>query len=64
MKMNFIMHNHTFYMKKMHRVLDYNNIFFMGIQGTNRPAHHHVLWDDNGSNSDDLQSVTYNLCYT
>ncbi|KAJ1694860.1 hypothetical protein LUZ63_011558 [Rhynchospora breviuscula] len=34
------------------------------IQGTSHPAHYHVLWDDNGFNVDELQELTYNLCYT
>lgn len=35
-----------------------------GIQGTSRPAHYHVLWDENKFSADDLQSLTNNLCYT
>ncbi|CAI9766500.1 unnamed protein product [Fraxinus pennsylvanica] len=35
-----------------------------GIQGTSRPAHYHVLWDENKFNADALQSLTNNLCYT
>lgn len=35
-----------------------------GIQGTSRPAHYHVLWDDNNFSADALQSLTNNLCYT
>ncbi|KAL8166531.1 hypothetical protein V2J09_008030 [Rumex salicifolius] len=35
-----------------------------GIQGTSRPAHYHVLWDENNFSADDLQSLTNNLCYT
>lgn len=35
-----------------------------GIQGTSRPAHYHVLWDDNRFSADALQSLTNNLCYT
>ncbi|KAG9136026.1 hypothetical protein Leryth_015887, partial [Lithospermum erythrorhizon] len=35
-----------------------------GIQGTSRPAHYHVLWDENGFSADDLQTLTNNLCYT
>lgn len=33
-------------------------------QGTSRPSHYHVLWDDNNFESDELQSLTYQLCYT
>ncbi|KAI6226677.1 Protein argonaute-2 [Aphelenchoides besseyi] len=35
-----------------------------GIQGTSRPSHYHVLWDDNGLTADELQQLTYQLCHT
>lgn len=35
-----------------------------GIQGTSRPSHYHVLWDDNNFTADELQSLTYQLCHT
>uniref|UniRef100_A0ACD5UNX7 Uncharacterized protein n=1 Tax=Avena sativa TaxID=4498 RepID=A0ACD5UNX7_AVESA len=35
-----------------------------GIQGTSRPAHYHVLYDENRFTADGLQSLTNNLCYT
>ncbi|XP_068646906.1 protein argonaute 1-like [Aristolochia californica] len=35
-----------------------------GIQGTSRPAHYHVLWDENKFSADELQLLTNNLCYT
>ncbi|KAK2965019.1 hypothetical protein RJ639_029529, partial [Escallonia herrerae] len=35
-----------------------------GIQGTSRPAHYHVLWDENQFTADGLQSLTNNLCYS
>ncbi|XP_020104416.1 protein argonaute 10-like isoform X2 [Ananas comosus] len=35
-----------------------------GLQGTSRPAHYHVLWDENNFTADGLQSLTNNLCYT
>lgn len=35
-----------------------------GIQGTSRPAHYHVLWDENNFTADGMQSLTNNLCYT
>ncbi|BFZ11365.1 hypothetical protein BsWGS_14404 [Bradybaena similaris] len=35
-----------------------------GIQGTSRPSHYHVLWDDNKFNADELQILTYQLCHT
>ncbi|KAJ1293181.1 hypothetical protein BS78_01G048200 [Paspalum vaginatum] len=35
-----------------------------GIQGTSRPTHYHVLYDENNFDADSLQSLTNNLCYT
>ncbi|XP_014666290.1 PREDICTED: protein argonaute-2-like isoform X3 [Priapulus caudatus] len=35
-----------------------------GIQGTSRPSHYHVLWDDNHFSADELQQLTYQLCHT
>ncbi|KAG2614396.1 hypothetical protein PVAP13_4KG385603 [Panicum virgatum] len=35
-----------------------------GIKGTSRPAHYHVLWDENNFTADALQTLTNNLCYT
>ncbi|PUZ36547.1 hypothetical protein GQ55_9G046900 [Panicum hallii var. hallii] len=35
-----------------------------GIQGTSRPTHYHVLYDENHFTADGLQSLTNNLCYT
>ena len=35
----------------------------VGIQGTSRPTHYYVVWDDNGFRSDDLQKLTYYLCH-
>ncbi|KAL5212258.1 hypothetical protein ABZP36_023105 [Zizania latifolia] len=35
-----------------------------GIQGTSRPVHYHVLWDENKFTADGLQTLTNNLCYT
>lgn len=34
------------------------------LQGTSRPSHYHVLWDDNRFNADELQTLTYQLCHT
>ena len=33
-------------------------------QGTSRPSHYHVLWDDNDFTADELQCLTYQLCHT
>ncbi|KAI3683581.1 hypothetical protein L1987_84089 [Smallanthus sonchifolius] len=35
-----------------------------GIQGTSRPTHYHVLYDDNKFTADGLQILTNSLCYT
>ena len=32
-----------------------------GIQGTSRPSHYHVLWDDNRFDADELQQVLFLL---
>jgi len=34
-----------------------------GIQGTSRPTHYHVLYDDNAFTADNLQQLTYQLCH-
>ncbi|KAG1056148.1 hypothetical protein G6F46_003280 [Rhizopus delemar] len=34
-----------------------------GLQGTSRPTHYHVLYDDNKFTSDALQELTYRMCY-
>ncbi|KAH7948291.1 hypothetical protein HPB52_020261 [Rhipicephalus sanguineus] len=34
------------------------------MQGTSRPSHYHVLWDDNQFSADELQCLTYQLCHT
>ncbi|KAI7905151.1 Piwi domain-containing protein [Cokeromyces recurvatus] len=35
-----------------------------GLQGTSRPTHYHVLYDENKFTADTLPELTYNLCYT
>ncbi|CAD5227604.1 unnamed protein product [Bursaphelenchus okinawaensis] len=35
-----------------------------GVQGTSRPAYYHVLWDDNKLSANELQTLTYQLCFT
>ncbi len=34
-----------------------------GIQGTSRPTHYHVLHDQNQFSANELQDLTYKLCY-
>ena len=35
-----------------------------GIQGTSKPAHYHVLYDDSDFTSDQIQTLTNQLCHT
>lgn len=45
----------------------YRDFFLMshsGIQGTSRPAHYHVLVDENRMGADELEQMTYRMCYT
>ncbi len=35
-----------------------------GIQGTSKPAHYHVLYDDSNFTSDQLQTLSNQLCHT
>lgn len=35
-----------------------------GLQGTSRPAHYHVVYDDHKFTADALQSLSFNLCFT
>ena len=35
-----------------------------GIQGCSKPAHYHVLVDENGFTPDCLQLLTYRFCYS
>ncbi|KAH9283566.1 Protein argonaute-3 [Echinococcus granulosus] len=46
-----------------HREFDFYLCSQDGIQGTSKPAHYHVLYDDNDWQSDDLQQFTYYLCH-
>jgi eukaryotic translation initiation factor 2C len=44
-----------------------NDFYLMshaGLQGTSRPTHYHVLLDEIGYSADEIQSITYKLCYT
>jgi len=34
------------------------------LQGTSRPVHYHVIWDENRMPIDDFQAFVYNSCYT
>lgn len=33
------------------------------IQGTSRPCHYHVIWDDSDFSADDIQLLSYQLCH-
>lgn len=39
-------------------------LFPLCHQGTSRPSHYYVLWDDNRFTADELQILTYQLCHT
>ena len=41
-----------------------NMLCSFSLQGTSRPSHYHVLWDDNCFTADELQLLTYQLCHT
>ncbi|OWZ16857.1 Argonaute1 [Phytophthora megakarya] len=44
-----------------------NDFYLMshgGLQGTSRPTHYHVLVNEIGFTADELQTLTYKLCYT
>lgn len=44
-----------------------NDFYLMshaGLQGTSRPTHYHVVLDEIGFTADELQTLTYRLCYT
>ncbi|XP_077505791.1 protein argonaute-2-like isoform X2 [Amblyomma americanum] len=35
-----------------------------GIQGTSRPSHYYIVWDDSSLTADELQKLCYYLCHT
>ncbi|KAJ6882729.1 protein argonaute 2-like [Populus alba x Populus x berolinensis] len=35
-----------------------------GSLGTSKPTHYHVLWDEHGLSSDQLQKLIYDMCFT
>jgi len=42
---------------------DFYLVSHEGIQGTSRPCHYHVLWDDSNFHADDLEILSYYLCH-
>uniref|UniRef100_A0A0D6R3M2 Piwi domain-containing protein n=1 Tax=Araucaria cunninghamii TaxID=56994 RepID=A0A0D6R3M2_ARACU len=46
------------------REFDFYLCSHYGLLGTSKPTHYHVLWDENGFGSDELQTLINNLCYT
>ena len=46
------------------RLLNLGPLTFLSSQGTSRPSHYYVLWDDNRFTADELQILTYQLCHT
>ena len=41
----------------------YNCIQQSLIQGTSRPCHYQVLWDDSNFSADELEKLSYYLCH-
>ncbi|KAL3217438.1 hypothetical protein MRX96_032389 [Rhipicephalus microplus] len=35
-----------------------------GIQGTSKPSHYYIVWDDSNFSADDLQKLSFYLCHT
>lgn len=46
------------------REFDFYLCSHWGTKGTSRPTHYHVLLDENKFQSDEMQQLIYNLCYT
>ncbi|KAM0936716.1 hypothetical protein DsansV1_C26g0191571 [Dioscorea sansibarensis] len=46
------------------REFDFYLCSHLGVKGTSRPTHYHVLWDENQFKSDEIQKLIHNLCYT
>jgi len=42
---------------------DYFLCSHFGIQGTSRPAHYHVLMDENKFSQEEMQAITFNMCH-
>jgi len=42
---------------------DFYLVSHEGIQGTSRPCHYHVLWDDSNLSADELETLAYYLCH-
>ncbi|KAJ3124751.1 hypothetical protein HK098_000897 [Nowakowskiella sp. JEL0407] len=42
---------------------DFYLVSHPGLQGTSRPTHYHIIWDENEFTADELQKVTYHICY-
>jgi len=42
---------------------DYYLLSHEGIQGTSRPCHYQVLWDDSDFSADELEVLSYYLCH-
>jgi eukaryotic translation initiation factor 2C len=63
---DFYLNSHYGALVRMIRLIFTNRMFYVCliVKGTSRPTHYHVLYDDNNLKPDEMQMLTYALCYT
>ena len=45
------------------REMDWFTVSHFGQLGTSKPTYYHVLWDDNNFTADQLELITYHMCW-